>query len=283
MVLSAEILAEAIRANKEIKGITLHKKDHKISLYADDTTLLLKPHESNIGRCISILKEYEHISGLKVNKEKTKFVKIGAWRYNSDILCNDLKLDWTQEFTSLGITYDKRNFHKITDINIENKIIDIDKLIQIWNERNLTPYGKIIIIKSLLISKITHVLLSLPSPQSETFLKLENMFKSFIWGSKNAKFRSEILETIPTLGGLKLTNLKGFNASLKLSWFKRLLYQSEGWAEFPIKLRVLDILKYGDNFPKKIMGDIHNKFWKDVVRSVINLNENLKIQHNFAN
>ena len=118
--------------------------------------------------------------------------------------------------------------------------------------QKLNTIRKIIIIKSLLISKITHVLLSLPSPMNETIEKLESMFKGSIWGNKNAKFRRGILETLQILGGLKLTNLKTFDASLKLSWFKRLLHESEGWAEFPIQLRILNILRYDDNFPKTV-------------------------------
>ena len=174
----------AIRSDKEIEGITLFTQKHLTSLYADDTTLFLSAKEQNIRKCMLILKDFERVSGLKVNKEKTKVVKLGGWRDNGVILCSDLNLDWTQEFTSLGIKYNIKNFNKITDLNIETKIEEIKKLIGLWNARNLTPYGKIIIIKSLLISKITHILLSLPSPTNELLNKLEKIFKIF-YGDRN--------------------------------------------------------------------------------------------------
>ena len=129
---------------------------------------------------MQILKEFEQISGLKVNKEKTKVAKLGVWRDSGTTLCNGLYLDWTQKFTSLGINYDVNNLDKITDLNIESKIGEIQRLITLWNARNLTPYGKIIVIKSLLISKITHVLLSIPSPSLERLSRLETIFKNFI-------------------------------------------------------------------------------------------------------
>ena len=200
---------------------------------------------------MQILKEFEQISGLKVNKEKTKVAKLGVWRDSGTTLCNDLHLDWTQKFTSLGINYDVNNLDKITDLNIESKIGEIQRLITLWNARNLTPYGKIIVIKSLLISKITHVLLSLPSPSLELLSRLETIFKNFIWKNGTPKFRRDILETLPNVGGLKMTNLKIFDASLKISWFKRLTNQTLGWAEFPIQYGITDILKYGHKFPKK--------------------------------
>ena len=52
------------------------------------------------------LLEFEKLSGLKVNKEKTKVVQLGGRRDNRIELCTDLKLIWTQQFTALGITYD---------------------------------------------------------------------------------------------------------------------------------------------------------------------------------
>ena len=118
--------------------------------------------------------------------------------------------------------------------------------------------------------------MSLPSPTFETFNKLEELFKKFIWQEKGPKFRKEIMETQTSLGGMKMTNLRIFDASLKLSWLKRLNNQIKGWAEFPIQYKILDTLKYGDHFPQKIIDTINNKFWKDMVRCIINLNKSLK-------
>ena len=93
-VIAAEILAEAVRSNKQIEGITLHKQVHKISQYADDTTLITKANENSIRNCMNMLGEFERCSGLKINKEKTKVAKIGGWGDSSSNLCEDLALDW---------------------------------------------------------------------------------------------------------------------------------------------------------------------------------------------
>ena len=39
-------------------------------------------------------------------------------------------------------------------------------------KRKLTPYGEVTIVKSLLLSKITHILLSLPSPKAQTIKRI---------------------------------------------------------------------------------------------------------------
>ena len=69
-VLTAEIMAD-----KDIEGITLYEQENKTSLYADDTTLFLSANEQNIRKCMQILKDFARVSGLKVNKEKTKVVR----------------------------------------------------------------------------------------------------------------------------------------------------------------------------------------------------------------
>ena len=175
-VLAAEFLAEAIRSNKNIIGLQIHKKEHKLSQYADDTTLFLKYNEQNIRNCMGTLRDFESVSGLKVNTEKTKVIKIGAARDNRINLCTDLNLIWTDKFTSLGITYNINEMEHITEQNLEIKEKEIEKLIHVWSGRNITPLGKITIIKSLLISKITHILLSLPSPKIGTFKKIRTGF-----------------------------------------------------------------------------------------------------------
>ena len=103
-------------------------------------------------------------TGLNINKDKTNVVKIGATRGRSIPWQGKFGLKWATTFEILGIHYDVNHMNEITEINIFKKLCEIKKLIRVWQSRNLTPYGKVTIIKSLLLSKITHMLLSLSSP-----------------------------------------------------------------------------------------------------------------------
>ena len=66
---------------------------------------------------------------------------------------------------------------QITEFNLEDNISDILSLIRILTPRQLTLLGKIIVIKSLLISKITHILLSLPNPKPQILDKIDSILK----------------------------------------------------------------------------------------------------------
>ena len=66
-ILSVEILADAIRQKKEIRGITLNGKEIKLSQYADDTTLILDGSEESLLEALNLIESFGNISGLKLN------------------------------------------------------------------------------------------------------------------------------------------------------------------------------------------------------------------------
>ena len=221
-VLAVELMGEAFMSHPEMTGTIVHRKEHKTSQFADDTTLFMKFTERNLRVCMNILNSLFLISGLKINVEKTKAIKFGVTGDSRMTLCDDLNLIWTQEFTSLGIDYNIIALDQITDLNFELKILEMEKMSSIWNSRNLTLIGKITIIKTLMISKIIHILLSLQKPSEEYFIKIENVFKKFLWQDKPPKLRLSILENLIANGGLQFPNIRKINITMKASWIKRL-------------------------------------------------------------
>ena len=77
-ILCAEILAILIKQNKDIKGITIGNKEHKISQYADDTSLALDGTPKSLFSALETLDFFYKLTGLKVNSSKTKIVWIGS-------------------------------------------------------------------------------------------------------------------------------------------------------------------------------------------------------------
>ena len=56
--------------------------------------------------------------------------------------------------------------------NLTDKIEEIEKLLARWTFRNLTVYGRIIVVKALALSKITHLIQVIPNPDSPSIYKL---------------------------------------------------------------------------------------------------------------
>ena len=57
----------------------------------------------------------------------------------------------------------------IVPLNYTNKLEEIQQVLNSWSRGNLTPFGKMAVIKTLAVSKLTHLSMYLPDP-NEQFL-----------------------------------------------------------------------------------------------------------------
>ena len=65
-----EVLATAIREEKEIKEIQIGK-EVKLSLFADDMTLYIENPKDTIRRLLELINEYSKDTGYKINTHKS--------------------------------------------------------------------------------------------------------------------------------------------------------------------------------------------------------------------
>ena len=66
-----EVLAPAIRAEKEIKGIQIGKKEVKLSLFADDMILYIENPKDSTRKLLELISEYSKVAGYKINTQKS--------------------------------------------------------------------------------------------------------------------------------------------------------------------------------------------------------------------
>ena len=76
-ILTIEVLANAIRNNNKLKGVSIFSHSAILNLYADDVTLFLQDNQPNIDECLKFIKEFGAISGLKLNQSKTEYLNLG--------------------------------------------------------------------------------------------------------------------------------------------------------------------------------------------------------------
>ena len=66
-----EVLATAIREEKEIKGIQIRKEEVKLSLFADDMILYIENPKDSIRKLLEIISEFSKVTGYKINTQKS--------------------------------------------------------------------------------------------------------------------------------------------------------------------------------------------------------------------
>ena len=269
-IIAAELLGCLIRQNNEIKGLKVYDMEVKISQYADDTTIFLEPDEANIKRCVKVLDDFKDMSGLRINIEKCNMIRLGNF---SEILCHEIPFNWPSEsFMYLGVNIPlNSDFHTFYDLNYKPRFEEIRNTLNIWSCRTLTLYGKIVIIKSLIISKLIYFLSIVPNPPMTFFAEVQQLLFRFLWNNKNDKIKRSLLYNDYHEGGLKMPHLLSFNHAMKITWVKRYLDESNTskWKIF-FKMALKNV--GGDNFMKWNLSVDHlsfvegtDPFWKDVL------------------
>ena len=135
----------------------------------------------------------------------------------------DLGLNWVKEITILGIKLYPDPKQMLS--NFDDKVDDIKQLLNRWTFRNLTVFARIQIVKSLGLSKLTHVVQIVPNPPSKTIKDLQRKVNEFIWeGGKQKKhvINEERSQQSLNRGGLGVPNVTDFWNGLKCTWIYRL-------------------------------------------------------------
>ena len=267
-LICAEILSLMIKNNDQIKGIRMNNNVNLLSQFADDTTLSLDGTEESLTQAIDTITRFSTYSGLKVNEQKSMIIWIGSRKGSQIRYLRDRNFVWEPGdiFKIVGIKF-STNLETITRINYENKIDEIKQLLNKWKKRNISPIGKIAIIKCMIMSKITHLIMNLPDPDEKFINLLEKELYSFIWDSKPNKIGKATLCKEYAEGGLRMVNVRHTITSLKTSILRKIHTDRflSNWTEnlYP---NIIQIKRYGIDFIKKIKKDLNNEFWIDILK-----------------
>ena len=129
-----EPLAQSIRQNKELRGISIENEDHLIGLFADDIIIYLQNPNLTLPKLMATLDKYGQISGYKLNITKTQIL---PFNYTPS---KDIRLKYKVKWEAKAIKYlGVLIFQKLDEIyEINYKIIndkikgDIKKVVHTW-------------------------------------------------------------------------------------------------------------------------------------------------------
>ena len=71
-IICAEMLGLAIKSSNKISGVIINDIENRIGQFADDTSLYLDGSNKSLEASLNILNDFEQVSGLKINIQKTK-------------------------------------------------------------------------------------------------------------------------------------------------------------------------------------------------------------------
>jgi len=147
-----------------------------------------------------------------------------------------------------------------------------------WKRRQLTPIGRICIVKALLLSKLVHLFIALPNAPPKYIDQLNTMLFEFVWGNKRDKVKRTKLVQSYANDGMGMVNIVAFIDSMKIAWLKRLANSKADWTALadlylPCPFR---LLTYGSEKLKTIRDKATNPFYADMLSALIRFNREYK-------
>ena len=269
-LICAEIMSIMFRKNERIKGIKVREIETLLSLFADDTTLFLDGSKESFQAAIHTLDTFSGISGLKINNEKTQIAWIGSKQNCGEVLMRDRNFIWDPgTFKILGILF-SADTSRMTEINFDGKIDEAKRIMSKWNKRVLTPLGKLTILKTLIVPKLTYLLINLPDPSNQFLKEYDKLLFQFLWGGKTNRIKRDTVCQEYAQGGIKMVDIYASIATFKMSWLRR-IYLAKGCNGTPNLYPDIEYLhKFGIEYATITMKEIANPFWKDVIKHYLN-------------
>ena len=231
-IISGEPLARAIHKDIIIKGFRLpSQQEIKMVQHVDDKTLLVNDQKS-ILNSLEVIRKFSEMSGSVINYSKSFIIKLGHCRNDLQeqrVDFQGIKIISEEDnhgcraflgilFSSVPVTYVDKNFYEVTK--------KCQKILDIWDDRNLSLIGRILVVNTLVISKLVYILQTVNITKKRLEF-LEKRISKFIWKGMGSKLKLGILEWGRERGGLGLIPVDLKARSLRLKTIKGYLGKSE--------------------------------------------------------
>ena len=213
--LAVEILAINIRNSVNIRGIKVSGIETKLSMYADDITLLVQDSQSGT-EALRMVNEFSKASGLSLNLDKSHVMWIGSGKGKLEPI-GDIKA--TEKIKVLGVWFSSTD--SCISNNVEPICKKINDTINIWSQRSITIKGRITVTRSLLASYLVYLSSCVEIPK-KSLNKIQSKIMKFVWRGRPPKVSKDVLVQDINQGGLRLVDVEAFYQSLKMTWIGRM-------------------------------------------------------------
>ena len=268
--LTIEPMANAIRKNTSIRGISIPKGTAKIQMFADDTIFYCGT-PGDVPRIIETLQLYSEASGAKPNLSKTEILPIGPERggYIDYSPIKTLKYDTHVKLLGVQVA-NQPDDEKIWT----PQAAKIMNLVQLWSRRNVSTIGKLTLIKQLMLSLIWHHT-DIHNPPEHVLKQIDAAIWPFFNSGRRAQISKEKASLPRHQGGYGFPDIRASITAQRTHWVYDLIIHQRDKVWYDLACNELDLLSgspgLGPDITRlpnaRLSSDTHLTFWKKNIQS----------------
>ena len=169
----AEILALALRENKEIDAITVQDIRNLLNQFADDMDICSFANKKSLTAIFNQLESFRLQSGFQLSYDKTTLYRIGSLKHSSAKLYEISQVKWSnQDIQVLGVTIAHED---IVNKNYQNIVEKSKHILNSWKNRGFCLLGKVQVVNTLIASLFVHKMMVLPTIPMSIVKNMDNM------------------------------------------------------------------------------------------------------------
>ena len=149
-----ELLSLKVLNSPNIHGLSIFQKEIRITQLADDTALFMRD-KYQIGPTIQLINEFSKASGLHLNIGKCEILSL--FDTDDEYICN-IPLKKSVKYLGIDVTKDMLTRQQL---NFLPRLKKTKNIMNMWLQRDLSIFGRILLTKAEGISRLVYPALSL--------------------------------------------------------------------------------------------------------------------------